>query len=191
MRRHTRWERERPRYPTPKCSRQRLGCCQASSARSRAVASWTLRAEQRTGCLTTPPNCSRITLFDQSDRMLAESRAKANRLGILDRCVFIQGDFFEQEFEPNVYDTVAGRLLLEPSHRGSGASPVRCGSDTARLFRPISHSRFSVEHGTGEIQRQGRAAAEAVERRNGVRDLQAVLRSRRHLPLDSRHTTSG
>ena len=26
-------------------------------------------------------SCSRITLFDQSERMLAESRAKANRLG--------------------------------------------------------------------------------------------------------------
>ena len=48
------------------------------------------------------PNCSRITLFDQSDRMLAESRAKANRLGILDRCVFLNGDVFEQEFEQNV-----------------------------------------------------------------------------------------
>ena len=120
-------------------------------------------------------NCSHITLFDQSARMLTESRAKAHRLGVLDRCALIQGDVFGEEFEPNLYDTVAGRLLVEPPHRRSGASPVRCGSGHACPFRPISASRFSVESGTGEIQRQGRAAAEAIERRNGVRDLQKVL----------------
>jgi len=37
--------------------------------------------------------CSRVTLFDQSERMLAEARAKADRLGILDRCVLVAGDF--------------------------------------------------------------------------------------------------
>src|SRR6185436_1686207 len=30
------------------------------------------------------PHCSRITLFDQSPRMLAEARLKADRLGIVD-----------------------------------------------------------------------------------------------------------
>ena len=34
-------------------------------------------------------NSSRITLFDQSERMLAEARAKAGGLGILDRCDFV------------------------------------------------------------------------------------------------------
>ena len=58
------------------------------------------------------PNCSSITLFDQSDRMLAEGRAKADRLGFLDRCVFLRGDFFEQEFEQNVYDTVLVGFFL-------------------------------------------------------------------------------
>src|SRR6185503_14654841 len=41
------------------------------------------------------PNCSHITLFDQSDRMLMEARAKVNRLGLADRCVFVRGDFFD------------------------------------------------------------------------------------------------
>ena len=57
-------------------------------------------------------HCSRITLFDQSERMLAEARAKVNQLGIVDRCVFLQGDFFEQEFEKNSYDTVLAGFLL-------------------------------------------------------------------------------
>jgi len=58
------------------------------------------------------PNCSLITLFDQSDRMLMEARAKVNRLGIIDRCVFRRGDLFEHEFEPNAYDTALVGFLL-------------------------------------------------------------------------------
>src|SRR4030095_5282819 len=38
------------------------------------------------------PNCSHITLFDQSDRMLMEARGKVNRLGLVDRSVFVRGD---------------------------------------------------------------------------------------------------
>jgi ribosomal protein S7 len=50
--------------------------------------------------------CSRVTLFDQSERMLAEARAKADRLGILDRCVLLVGDFFEHHFDVQAYDMV-------------------------------------------------------------------------------------
>ena len=50
-------------------------------------------------------NCSRITLFEQSEKMLAEARAKASRLGILTRCDFVQGDFFEHDFAPHSHDT--------------------------------------------------------------------------------------
>jgi ubiquinone/menaquinone biosynthesis C-methylase UbiE len=67
-------------------------------------------------------NCSRITLFDQSARMLAESRAKAHRLGVLDRCAFIQGDVFDEEFEPNLYDTVLVGFLL--SHLTEAQEPL-------------------------------------------------------------------
>jgi ubiquinone/menaquinone biosynthesis C-methylase UbiE len=56
--------------------------------------------------------CFHITLFDQSDRMLIESRSKTNRLGISDRCVFVRGDVFEHEFEQNAYDTVLIGFLL-------------------------------------------------------------------------------
>jgi len=58
------------------------------------------------------PNCSRITLFDQSDRMLTEGRAKAHRLGIVDRCAFVQGDFLAHEFDQAAYDTVLVGFFL-------------------------------------------------------------------------------
>ena len=57
-------------------------------------------------------NCSRITLFDQSGRMLAEARAKASRLGILARCDFVQGDFYEHDFPLHSHDTVLVGFLL-------------------------------------------------------------------------------
>lgn len=68
------------------------------------------------------PNCSCITLFDQSDRMLIEARAKAIRLGIIDRCVFVRGDFFEHEFQTNAYDTVLVGFLL--SHLTEAQEPL-------------------------------------------------------------------
>ncbi len=64
--------------------------------------------------------CSRITLFDQSDRMLAESRAKADRLGVVDRCVFVHGDFFEQDFEKNAYDTFSAHRFSTEKRVGYG-----------------------------------------------------------------------
>src|SRR5688572_12399894 len=57
-------------------------------------------------------NCSPITLFDQSERMLAEARAKASGLGILDRCDFVQGDFFAHDFAPNCRDTALVGFFL-------------------------------------------------------------------------------
>lgn len=58
------------------------------------------------------PNCSSITLLDQSANMLARARTKANRLGIPDRCVFLQADFFEQEFDRKAYDTALVGFFL-------------------------------------------------------------------------------
>jgi ubiquinone/menaquinone biosynthesis C-methylase UbiE len=48
--------------------------------------------------------CSRITLFDQSEKMLEESRRKVEKLGVGDRCSFLQGDFFVHEFGADAYD---------------------------------------------------------------------------------------
>jgi len=68
------------------------------------------------------PNCSSITLFDQSSRMLTEGRAKAQRLGAIDRCAFVQGDLFEHPFEQAAYDTVLVGFLL--SHLSEAQEPV-------------------------------------------------------------------
>jgi len=56
--------------------------------------------------------CDHTTLFDQSHNMLAEARRKATRLGVVDRCDFIQGDFFDQEFGEHSYDTVLVGFFL-------------------------------------------------------------------------------
>src|SRR6476469_2165253 len=58
------------------------------------------------------PNCGHITLFDQSDNMLAEARKKATRQGVLDRCDFVLGDFFEQGFGEHICDTVLVGFFL-------------------------------------------------------------------------------
>ena len=41
-----------------------------------------------------------------------EARAKVNRLGIVDRCVFLRGALFEHEFEQGAYDTALVGFLL-------------------------------------------------------------------------------
>ena len=58
------------------------------------------------------PNCSSITLFDQSGQMLAQARAKASRLKLLDRCVFQQGDFFDQASDKGANDSVLVGFFL-------------------------------------------------------------------------------
>jgi ubiquinone/menaquinone biosynthesis C-methylase UbiE len=48
--------------------------------------------------------CSSITLFDQSEKMLQECRKKVHDLGIVERCSLLQGDFFEYEFVAGAHD---------------------------------------------------------------------------------------
>ncbi len=49
-------------------------------------------------------SCPSITLFDQSAKMLAECRSKTDSLGITDKCTFVQGDFFGQDFGRDAFD---------------------------------------------------------------------------------------
>ena len=42
--------------------------------------------------------CSGITLFDQSRKMLDECRKKVENLGISEQCSLVQGDFFDHAF---------------------------------------------------------------------------------------------
>jgi len=57
-------------------------------------------------------NCSHITLFDQSERMLSEAKAKARRLDILARCEFVRKDFFVHDFVPHSHDTALVGFFL-------------------------------------------------------------------------------
>jgi demethylmenaquinone methyltransferase/2-methoxy-6-polyprenyl-1,4-benzoquinol methylase len=68
------------------------------------------------------PQCSHVMLFDQSSKMLAEARVKANHLGMVDRCVFLQGDFFDQEFDESSYDTALVGFFL--SHVTEAQEPL-------------------------------------------------------------------
>ena len=68
------------------------------------------------------PNCSHITLFDQSEGMLTEARAKVNRLALADRCVFARGDVLDHAFEPATCDTALVGFLL--SHLTEAQEPV-------------------------------------------------------------------
>ena len=117
------------------------------------------------------PNCSHVTLFDQSDRMLMEARAKVNRLGIIDRCVFLRGDLFDHAFEHAAYDTaLVGFLLshLTEAQEHSLFDALRTLLDSSGRFL-ILDSAWSPERAT--VQSEGRTSAEAPERRHDVRDL--------------------
>lgn len=45
------------------------------------------------------PNCSQITLLDQSKKMLSECKRRVDKLGLKDKCNFVRGDFYEVNFE--------------------------------------------------------------------------------------------
>ena len=105
-------------------------------------------------------NCSRITLFDQSDRMLAEARAKARRLGVLDRCDLVQGDLFGHEFGPHRHDMALVGFVL--SHLTEAQEHVMFDG-LRRLLRPsgrflILDSAWSAERATfnSKVERQPR-----------------------------------
>jgi ubiquinone/menaquinone biosynthesis C-methylase UbiE len=56
--------------------------------------------------------CSSVTLFDQSERMLDESRKKIATLGIADRCSVVAGDVFSHELERGAFDSALVGFLL-------------------------------------------------------------------------------
>jgi ubiquinone/menaquinone biosynthesis C-methylase UbiE len=66
--------------------------------------------------------CSAITLFDQSDRMLAECRKKTVQLGIADKCSIVRGDFFEDRPLLGQFDSALIGFFL--SHLTDEQEPV-------------------------------------------------------------------
>jgi len=57
-------------------------------------------------------NCSRVTLFDQSERMLLECDQKVGRLAVAARCALVRGDVFGYDFPPRAYDSALVGFLL-------------------------------------------------------------------------------
>ena len=57
-------------------------------------------------------NCTRITLIDQSESMLAECRQKIEKLGIENKTEVIRGDLFDYPFEEHRYDSALAGFLL-------------------------------------------------------------------------------
>jgi ubiquinone/menaquinone biosynthesis C-methylase UbiE len=57
-------------------------------------------------------NCSGVTLFDQSEGMLAECRLKIRRLGAADRCSIVRADVFEHQFPGSAHDSALVGFLL-------------------------------------------------------------------------------
>jgi ubiquinone/menaquinone biosynthesis C-methylase UbiE len=106
------------------------------------------------------PNCSHITLFDQSDGMLKEARDKVTRLGLVDRCVPVRGDLFDHAFEHAAYDTaLVGFLLshLTEAHEHVLFDALRMMLDTSGRFL-ILDSAWSPERAKAnkKVERQPR-----------------------------------
>jgi demethylmenaquinone methyltransferase/2-methoxy-6-polyprenyl-1,4-benzoquinol methylase len=50
-------------------------------------------------------NCKQITLVEQSKKMLTECKKRIDKRGLKCKCHFIHGDFFETQFESNLFDS--------------------------------------------------------------------------------------
>ena len=57
-------------------------------------------------------NCSRITLIDQSEKMLKECKRRIDQLGLKNKCHFIKGDFFEVAFENSLFESALIGFLI-------------------------------------------------------------------------------
>ena len=57
-------------------------------------------------------NCRRITLLDQSEKMLKECAKRVEKLGLGDLVSLNQGDFFEVKPEPSAFDSALAGFLL-------------------------------------------------------------------------------
>lgn len=57
-------------------------------------------------------NCSKVTLIDQSERMLSVCRKRANEMGVQTKCRFIRGDFFAVALEDHLFDSAIVGFFL-------------------------------------------------------------------------------
>jgi len=67
-------------------------------------------------------NCSEITLFDQSRRMLAECQKRVSHLNLDIDVHYVKGDFFEVRFLSKIFDSAVVAFLM--SHLNEETSAV-------------------------------------------------------------------
>jgi ubiquinone/menaquinone biosynthesis C-methylase UbiE len=105
--------------------------------------------------------CSNITLFDQSARMLDRCRTKVASLDIADRTSIVQGDVFGHAFDEHAYDTALVGFLI--SHLSE--------DEERRLFELLRHmldsdGRFLIfDSAYSTERRRFNAKVERQERR--------------------------
>jgi 2-polyprenyl-3-methyl-5-hydroxy-6-metoxy-1,4-benzoquinol methylase len=106
--------------------------------------------------------CSGITLFDQSEKMLEESRTKVEQLGVGDRCSFLQGDVVAHEFRRDAYDCALVGFFL--SHTTESQEAVVFAA-LKKMLDPSS-GRFLILDSAWSTERaRFNAKAERQERR--------------------------
>jgi SAM-dependent methyltransferase len=112
-------------------------------------------------------NCSRVTLFDQSENMLAECRLKIRRLGAADRCSTVRGDAFAHQFQRAAYDSALVGFLFSHLTEEQEQVVMQVLRQTLRASAPVLilesawtglRARFNEKAG-----RQGRRLNDGAE----------------------------
>jgi len=98
----------------------------------------------------------RVTLFDVSEQMLAEAKAKGERAGLVDRLEFRIGDMVRLPFEDDSFDAVLSSYSICPLY-----DPVKGALEMLRVLKP--GGLLGAAHSTEPENRLLRWAADAVE----------------------------
>ncbi len=105
-------------------------------------------------------NCSRITLIDQSDKMLSECRKRIGELKLGERCDLLQGDFLKASFKNALFDSALVGFLL--SHLSSEEEET-FSKKLRRILKP--NSQLMVIDSTWSRRRQQYRQKEGVQER--------------------------
>ena len=115
--------------------------------------------------------CRGITLFDQSEAMLAEAEKKVIHQGVQDKTRFITGKFFNHDFQGDSFDVVLIGFFYQPSRPGPGGGFFPETGGPAEAGRTVSDFRFSLERVPGQAKEKRRGPGTAAQRRTTFQHL--------------------